>query len=182
MNITNSSVSFKGLYTLEGPISQVKELEETIDNKFKQDYKKTGKNKLNQYTGLYILPKEQEPATKLLVATNEDARPLVCFVGSNYKKYNFINYPKHDKPYKEARSEVSAHFRNNADDLLDIYSAQKKGVKYDAKTEAKTFLAHFAYEHDTRTSKIPNLEAEKVLKAIKAQCFDFINGVIKTVK
>lgn len=177
------NISFKGLYTIKGPYNELKQIETAIDNKYKSDYKFRGDNsKVYDYAGIFTLPKENTPATELLAATNTDAKPLVGFIGENYNQYNFISYPKHDKPYKEVRLMIEAGFRENPDGLLDTMLENKKGIVYNALEESKRFIAHFAYSTpDKHVNDIKKLKAAEVLEAIKNNCFDFVNGIIKSL-
>lgn len=183
MNINNTltPVKFTGLYTISGSYNDLKAIESKVENKYKNEYKYKGNDsKVYDYAGVFTLPKEQKPTTELLIATNGDAKPLLSFIGTNYTQYNFISYPKHDKPYKEVRSMIEAHFRNNPDNLLDYMIENKKGIVHDAIEESKKFLAHFAFTTtDKHVSDINKLQAKDVLEAIKNNCFDFINGVIR---
>ena len=72
------NISFTGLYTIKGSYNELKQIETTIENKYKSEYKFHGDNtKVYNYTGVYTLPKESTPTTELFVATNKQARPLV---------------------------------------------------------------------------------------------------------
>lgn len=175
------NITFTGLYTIKGTYNDLKEIDTTVENKYKNEYKYKGDNsKVYDYAGIYTLPKEHKPETELLIATNKDAKPLVSFIGDNYTKYNFISYPKQDKPYKEVRSLIEAHFRNNADNLLDVISENKKEIIHDAIEESKRFLAHFTFSTpDKHVNDINRLEAKDVINAMKNNCFDFITGIIK---
>lgn len=177
------NISFTGLYTIKGSYNELKQIETTIDNKYKSEYKFRGDNtKVYNYTGVFTLPKENTPTTELFVATNKEAKPLVEFIGDNYQQYNFISYPKHDKPYKELKLMIEAAFRSNPDEMLDSMIEKKKGIVHDALEESKKFLAHFAYSTpDKHVSDIKKLKAEEVLAAIKNNCFDFVNGIIKSL-
>ena len=176
-----NQTNFSGLYTINGSYDDLKTIEKSVENKYKSEYKLRGNEaKVYDYAGLFTLPKEQKPTTELLIATNKDAKPLLSFIGANYEQYNFISYPKHDKPYKEVRAMIEAYFRNNADKLLDSMIENKKGIVHDAIKEGKQFLAHFVFTTpDKHVSDINKLQAKEVLIAIKNNCFDFINGVIK---
>lgn len=183
MNIHNTltPVKFTGLYTINGTYKDLSNIESTVEKKYKMEYEFKGNDsKVYDYAGVFTLPKEQKPTTELLIATNGDAKPLLSFIGTNYTQYNFISYPKHDKPYKEVRSMIEAHFRNNPDNLLDYIIENKKGIVHDAIEESKKFLAHFAFTTtDKHVSDINKLQAKDILEAIKNNCFDFINGVIR---
>lgn len=184
MNIPHynlNSVKFCGLYTISGSYDDLKTIEAYVENKHKNEYKlKKDKTKVYDYAGLYILPKEQKPTTELLISTNDDAKPLLGFIRENYNMYNFISYPKHDKPYKEIKSMLEAHFKDNPDNLLDTILENKKGIIHNALEESQKFLAHFVFTTtDKHVSDINKLQAKEVLNAIKHNCFDFINGIIK---
>lgn len=184
MNIPQNNynqLQFSGLYRITGSYNDLKSIENSVENKYNNEYKYKGDGtKLYDYAGVFTLPKEQKPTTELLISTNNDTKPLLSFIGENYKQYNFISYPKHDKPYKEVRSLIDAHFRNNADNLLDSMIETKKGIVHDAIEESKKFIAHFAYTTpDKHVSDINKLQAKEVIEAIKNNCFDFINGVIR---
>ena len=162
MNIHNTltPVKFTGLYTINGTYKDLSNIESTVEKKYKREYEFKGNDsKVYDYAGVFTLPKEQKPTTELLIATNEDAKPLLSFIGTNYTQYNFISYPKHDKHY-----------------IIE----NKKGIVHDAIEESKKFLAHFAFTTtDKHVSDINKLQAKDVLEAIKNNCFDFINGVIR---
>lgn len=183
MNINNTltPVKFTGLYTINGSYNDLKAIETKVENKYKNEYKYKGNDsKVYDYAGVFTLPKEQKPTTELLISTNKDTKPLLNFIGNNYTLYNFISYPKHNKPYKEVRSMIEAHFRNNPDNLLDAMLENKKGIVYDAINEGKQFLAHFAFStSDKHINDIKKLQAKDVLNAIKNNCFDFVNGIIR---
>lgn len=177
------NISFTGLYTIKGSYNELKQIETAIDNKYKSEYKFRGDNsKVYDYAGVFTLPKDNKQSTELFAATNSDAKPLLSFIGENYKQYNFISYPKHDKPYKEVRSMIEAGFRENPDGMLDAMLENKKGIIHNALEESKRFLAHFAFSTpDKHVSDIKKLNATEVLTAIKNNCFDFVNGVIKSL-
>ncbi len=177
------NISFTGLYTIKGSYNELKQIETAIDNKYKSEYKFRGDNsKVYDYAGVFTLPKDYKQSTELFAATNSDAKPLLGFIGENYKQYNFISYPKHDKPYKEVRSMIEAGFRENPDGMLDAMLENKKGIIHNALEESKRFLAHFAFSTpDKHVSDIKKLNATEVLTAIKNNCFDFVNGVIKSL-
>lgn len=184
MNIPQNNynqLQFSGLYRITGSYNDLKSIENSVENKYKNEYKYKGDGtKLYDYAGVFTLPKEQKPTTELLISTNKDTKPLLSFIGINYEQYNFISYPKHDKPYKEVREMIEANFRNNPDNLLDTMLENKKGVKHDPIKEGKQFLAHFAFSTpDKHLNDIKKLQAKDVLDAIKNNCFDFINGIIK---
>ena len=168
MNIPQNNynqLQFSGLYRITGSYNDLKSIENSVENKYKNEYKYKGDGtKVYDYAGVFTLPKEQKPTTELLISTNNDTKPLLSFIGENYKQYNFISYPKHDKPYKEVRSLIET----------------KKGIVHDAIEESKKFIAHFAYTTpDKHVSDINKLKAKEVIEAIKNNCFDFINGVIR---
>lgn len=184
MNIPHyniNSINFKGLYKITGPYDDLKNIETSIENKNRNEYKfKEDKTKLYDYTGVYTLPKEQKPTTEILIATNEDSKFLLNFIGTNYEQYNFISFPKHDKPYKEIKEMIDAHFRNKPDKLLDSMLENKKGVEHNAIEESKKFLAHLVFTTPNKhINDINKFQAKEVLEAIKNNCFDFINGVIR---
>lgn len=128
------------------------------------------------------MPKNTEPVGAMLVTTNEDARPLVEFVGSEYQKYNYVTYAKHDLPYKEAHLQIEAAFRDNPDPYLDIISKKNPIIKDSPIEEAKSFMKHYAFETERQLTDIKKLKACDVLEAISKNCFDFVNGIIKTAK
>ena len=175
-----SNINFNGMYTISGTPEKIQSIEKNIENKFRLDYKSMDSHALNQYSGIYILPKDFTPKTELFVATNEDSRPLVNFVGENCNSYNFITYPKHDLPYKLLKARVAAAFREDADNYLDIMLEQKKGITHDPIKEARQFVAHITYAQNKHVSDIKSLDADAVSKAILENCFDFVKGIVKT--
>lgn len=181
INHTNN-INFNGIYVIKGASNTVKILEKSLEDRFHQEYNSNNPKALYQYNGIYILPKNYTPQTQLLVATNEDAKPLVNFIGKNYKLYNFITYPKHDTPYKEARSHIEAAFRNNPDTYLDLMLEEQKGISYNPIKEARQFIAHLAYEQNVNVKDIKCHLASDISKAIADNCFDFVKGIVKTAK
>ena len=178
------NITFTGLYTIKGPYNELKQIESTIDNKYREEYKFSGDGtKVYNYAGLYTLPKENTPVTELLVATNQDTNPLLNFLSKNYQQYNFVSYPKHEKPFKEVRSMIEAGFHDNPDGMLDAMLEKRKGTKYNASEESKRFIYSLAYSiPDKHVSDIKQLNAAEVIEAIKNNYFDFVNGVIKAIK
>lgn len=176
-------IAFTGLYRINGSYDKLKQIETDIEKKYKAEYKFLGDNsKVYDYAGVFTLPKENTPQTELLVATNKDAKLLLGFIGENYGQYNFISYPKHDKPYKEIRSMIEAGFRGKPDMMLDDILEKKEGIIHNALEESKKFLAHLAFSTPNKhAGDIKKLNGAEVLEAIKNNCFDFVNGIIKTL-
>lgn len=183
MNISKiNTQNFTGSIVIAGNKDELAQIDKEYSTKLNQDYYAKGRNRLREYNGIHLLPKDYEPVGAMLVATNEDARPLVNIVGKNCTNYNFLTYPKQDNPYKYNKLFIKANFRNSSNKFLDTYHSKNKPVQHFPLDECKTFVRHYAYEREISLDDFKKLKACDVLDAIKQGCFDFANGVIKTAK
>lgn len=178
----NSGINFTGSIVIAGNKDELTQIDKEYSKKLNQDYYAKGRNRLRDYNGIHLLPKDYEPVGAMLVATNKDAKPLVNIVGKSYMNYNFLTYPKQDNPYKYNKLFINANFRENPDEFLDTFHSKNKPVKHFPLDECRTFVKQYAYEREISLDDFKKLKACDVLEAIKKGCFDFAEGIIKIRK